>query len=56
MLLSAPPIISLRRDLSSHDVLQQGGGIDSARAGHFESIFVDFETLDFRIERSCRQP
>jgi hypothetical protein len=29
--------------------------IDSARAWHFESIFVDFETLDFRIERSRRQ-
>jgi hypothetical protein len=23
---------------------------------YFELIFVDFETLDFRIERSCRQP
>ena len=23
---------------------------------HFEAIFVDFETLDFRIERSRRQP
>jgi hypothetical protein len=31
------------------------GGIDSASAWHFEPIFVDFETLDFRIERSCRQ-
>jgi hypothetical protein len=29
--------------------------IDSARAWHLESIFVDFETLDFRIERSRRQ-
>jgi hypothetical protein len=26
--------------------------MDSARAWHFEPIFVDFETLDFRIERS----
>ena len=31
-------------------------GIDSASAWHFEPIFVDFETLDFRIERSRRQP
>jgi hypothetical protein len=29
---------------------------DSAGAWHFEPIFVDFETLDFRIERSGRQP
>jgi len=29
--------------------------IDSASAWHFEAIFVDFETLDFRIERSRRQ-
>jgi len=26
--------------------------MDSASAWHFEPIFVDFETLDFRIERS----
>jgi len=31
-------------------------GKDSASAWHFEPIFVDFETLDFRIERSRRQP
>jgi hypothetical protein len=30
-------------------------GIDSASAWYLEPIFVDFETLDFRIERSCRQ-
>ena len=28
----------------------------SAGPWHFEAIFVDFETLDFRIERSRRQP
>jgi len=26
--------------------------LDSASAWHFEPIFVDFETLDFRIKRS----
>ena len=31
-------------------------GKDSASAWHFEPIFVDFETLDLRIERSRRQP
>ena len=29
--------------------------IDSANARDFEPIFVDFETLDFRIERPRRQ-
>jgi hypothetical protein len=29
--------------------------MDLASAWHFEPIFVDFETLDFRIERSRRQ-
>ena len=29
---------------------------DSASALHFEPIFVDFETLDFRIERSRWEP
>jgi hypothetical protein len=28
----------------------------SAGPWHLEPIFVDFETLDFRIERSCGQP
>ena len=28
----------------------------SAGPWHFEAILVDFETLDFRIERSCGQP
>jgi hypothetical protein len=28
--------------------------MDSASTWHFEPIFVDFETLDFRIERSRR--
>jgi hypothetical protein len=31
------------------------GGINSASALHFEPIFVDIETLDFRIERSREQ-
>ena len=31
-------------------------GIDSASVWHFEPILVDFEPLDFRIKRSCRQP
>ena len=30
--------------------------IGSASAWHFEPILVDFETLDFRIERSRWQP
>jgi hypothetical protein len=29
--------------------------MDSASAWDFEPIYVDFEMLDFRIERSCRQ-
>lgn len=28
--------------------------IESARAWHLEPVFIDFETLDLRIERSCR--
>jgi hypothetical protein len=32
----------------------ESGGKDSAGAWHLEPIFVDFETLDFRIERSRR--
>ena len=31
-------------------------GKGSAGPWHLEPIFVDFETLDFRIERSCGQP
>ena len=34
----------------------ESGGIDSASAWHFELILVDFETCDFRIEHSRRQP
>jgi hypothetical protein len=34
----------------------ESSGKDSAGAWHFEPIFVDFETLDFRIERSRGQP
>jgi hypothetical protein len=34
----------------------ESGGIDSASAWYFEPIFADFETLDFRIKRSRRQP
>ena len=49
-------LVSLQRDLSSQDVSQQSAGTDSASALHFEPIFVDFETLDLRIERSRRQP
>ena len=38
------------------DLSQQSAGTDSAGALHFEAIFVDFETLDLRIERSRGQP
>jgi hypothetical protein len=31
-------------------------GKGSAGPWHLKPIFVDFETLDFRIERSCGQP
>ena len=34
----------------------KSAGTDLASALHFEAIFVDFETLDFRIERSRGQP
>ena len=54
--LKAPNLVSLQRDLSSQDVSEQSAGTDSASALHFEPIFVDFETLDLRIERSRRQP
>jgi len=49
-------LVSLQRDLSSQDVSQQSAGTDSASALHFEPIYVDFETLDLRIERSRGQP
>jgi hypothetical protein len=37
------------------DVSQQSAETDSTGAWHFEPIFVDFETLDLRIERSRGQ-
>jgi hypothetical protein len=51
----ARSLVSLQRDLSSQ-VSQQSAGTDSASALHFEPIFVDFESLDLRIERSRGQP
>jgi hypothetical protein len=52
----APSLVSLQYDLSSQDVSPQSGGSTQLAGWYFELIFVDFETLDFRIERSCRQP
>jgi hypothetical protein len=34
----------------------ESGGEDSASVWGFEPIFVDSETVDFRIERPRRQP
>ena len=43
-----------RDDHPSGGFLSRGKG--SAGPWHLEPIFVDFETLDFRIERSRGQP
>ena len=44
-----------RRPLTIRQVVFPSIGKGSAGSWHLEPIFVDFETLDFRIERSCRQ-
>ena len=51
-----PSVLALDQFSLILGLIFESSGKDSASAWHFEPIFVDFETLDFRIERSRRQP